>query len=140
MMPFPLGRLLRGGLLIASLGTVACGAAASGARDGPSPEAVRAYIDAGLLAQAGLHAEAARRYDEAAAADPDTAEVWLAASRAWCQLGEWDAAAERAEKAVALAPDDVRAADALGQPIVAAGRLDVADRLYAAFTHKHPEA
>lgn len=124
---------------LAALALAACGARAPDAERAPSPAAMRPYTAAGLMSEAGDHAEAARLYDDAAAADPDSTVVWLAAARARGRLGEWDAAVERARKARALAPDSPATAEALGEALIAAGRHDEALALYAAFAEAHPE-
>lgn len=99
---------------------------------------MRPYTAAGLMTEAGDHAEAARLYDDAAAADPDSTVVWLAAARARARLGEWDAAVDRSRRARALS-DTPATTEALGEMLVAAGRYDEAAVLYEGFAEAHPE-
>lgn len=105
---------------------------------GPSPAAMRPYTAAGLMAEAGDHVEAARLYDDAAAADPESVVVWLSAADARAELEQWDAAVERARRARALAPRSARVADRLGALLVAAGRVDEAAALYAELADAQP--
>ncbi|MCB9545838.1 MAG: tetratricopeptide repeat protein [Myxococcales bacterium] len=114
-------RLLLGIALPASL--AGCG---SVQRAGPPPEAVRAYVDGGLLAQAGQLAEAAEAYDVATRLDPGSAEVWIAAALAREQLGQWEAMVERAQRAHAIAPMDPRPLKLLGRAHLARGELAAA--------------
>lgn len=139
----PTGTLLAG--LLAAL-LVGCGGGREAARGdgaakvdaGPSSEAVRAYIEAGMLARAGRLIDAADRYDEAAALDPESAQVWLAAARARARLAQWDAAAERAEKAWRLDPGSPGVRDELGRIYVAAERPDEARALYTRHLDANP--
>jgi len=123
-----------------SAALVGCGASPSDPERGPSAAAVRPYTAAGMMSESGNHEEAARLYDDAAAADPGSTEIWLSASRARMVLREWDAAAERARRAVDLAPRSARAADMLGRALVAAGRRDEARAVYDDLGERVPES
>ncbi len=136
--PARAGRLA--GFLFCFSTLIGCGGGATAVDRGPSPAAVRPYTAAGLMSESGNHAEAARLYDDAAAADPGSLEIWLAAARSRMALREWDAAVERAQRAVELAPAVPRASDMLGRALVAAGRRDEAAAVYDALAEQAPES
>lgn len=115
---------------------VACG---SVQLPGPSPEAVRAYTEAGLLSRTGQLAEAAEAYDRATELDPESVEVWLAAARAREQLGQWALMRERAERAHMLAPRDPRPLELLGRAHVARNELSRARLMYSRLTEVTPQ-
>ncbi|MCA9547532.1 MAG: tetratricopeptide repeat protein, partial [Myxococcales bacterium] len=94
-------------LVLLALWLWGCGAA--------PPSASALHAQAGLKAQAGDLPGAAALYDRACEADPDQPAVWLAAADAWRRLGDWAKAAERAETATALAPEDPEPVAALAQ-------------------------
>lgn len=127
-----------GALLL--LVTAGCGARQADAERGPSPAAVRPYTAAGLMSESGNHAEAARLYDDAAAADPGSTEIWLAAARARVALQEWEAAAERARRAVELAPDAPRVVDMLGRALAGGGQLEAAEAVYVDLAERAPDS
>ena len=113
-------RAVRRTILPACLILAACGSVQV---PGPSPEAVRAYTEAGLLSRMGQYTDAAEAYDRAAELDPDSIEVWLAAARAREQLGQWDRMRERAERAHEIAPRDPRPLELLGRAHIARNEL-----------------
>lgn len=115
---------------------VACGSVQV---PGPSPEAVRAYTEAGLLSRTGRHAEAAEAYDLAASLDPESVEVWLAAARAREQLGQWGLMRERAERAHEVAPRDPRPLLLLGRAHLSLKELSRARLVFSRLTEVAPE-
>lgn len=127
-------------LILLSATLLACGARPVEPERGPSAAAVRPYTAAGMMTEAGNHEEAARLYDDAAAADPGSTEIWLAAARARISLQQWDEAVTRARRAVDLAPSSARAADMLGRALVAAGRSDEAAAVYDELGERAPES
>ncbi len=120
-------RVLAGLLLAALLG---CGGAPRSDDGAASPDAVKAYVDASMLARAGRLLDAAERYDAATALDPKSAQVWMAAARVRARLSQWDEAAARAEQAGALDPTNPQIRDELGRIYLAAQRTDEARTLY----------
>lgn len=134
------GAFFAGALWALSLPLTGCGARPADPERGPSPAAVRPYTAAGLMSEAGDHAEAARLYDDAAAADPGSTEIWLAAARARAALGEWEAAVERARRAAELAPASPRVVDVLGRALASAGRADEAEAAYAELATLAPDS
>ena len=123
--------------LAAALTLIGCGGAPS--QPGPSPDSMRAYTEAAFLSRAGRTDEAADAFDAAAAQDPTSAEIWLAAARARLQLGQTDAAAKRAEKARQLDPQSPRILLFMARLEDARGELGGARTLYAMLTRHHPE-
>ncbi|MCB9534816.1 MAG: tetratricopeptide repeat protein [Myxococcales bacterium] len=137
------GRPLRRSGPLAALGLAlaltGCGASPAAPAGQPDAAAFRAFTEAGLLERQGRLHDAARRYDEATALDPDAPSMWLAAARAHARLGQWAEAAERARRAHALAPEDPDAAAALGEALVAQGQLEAARAFYAESLEAHPD-
>lgn len=131
---------LGAGIFLLVFATVGCGARPAEQERGPSPAAVRPYTAAGLMSESGNHAEAARLYDDAAAADPGSTEIWLAASKARIALEQWDEAVERARRAVDLAPRSPRVVDQLGRSLAGGGQLDEAEAVYTDLAARVPES
>lgn len=129
-----------GALYVLLVAVAGCGARPTDPDRGPSEAALRPYSAAGLMAESGNHADAARLYDDAASVDPGSVRVWLAAARARMALEEWDAAAERARRAVELAPASPDASDVLGRALASAGRGDEARAVYDALADRAPES
>lgn len=118
---------------------ILAGCGATRPASGPPPESVRAYTEATLAAQAGDHTTAARLYDDAADADPGSADAWLAAARARLHLGQLDAAHVRAERARALDPHARQVTVFLARLDLARGELSDARARYAQLTERHPD-
>jgi len=75
----------------------------------PSEEGVRRYLSARLLEQAGQLSEALGEYYRALALDPLATDLLVRISQVCAQLGDHARSLEFAERALAHAPDDVRA-------------------------------
>lgn len=121
-------------------------AAATPAAAVPAAAATLAADAAALLAageeefRAGRHQAAAARFRQVLAGAPDHARARNDLACALWELGERTAALAELEQARAAAPDDRDVAWNLGQFLGALGREDEAQRLYAAFLARHPEA
>jgi len=125
-------------LILAASMLVGCGAVQS---SGPSPDALRAYAEAGVLAEQGDIDGAAAAYDRAAESDPDVAETWVAAARMRIKLRQWPEAVQRAERAHLIAPNDALVVGVLGDALLGAERLEDAAALYQGYlTHAHDNA
>ncbi len=121
-------RVPRGALSLLLLS--ACGGVPAPPPAGPSPEAVQTYTHAAVLLNSGRVEEAAKGFDEAAALDPASAEVWVAAARARLRLSEWPAAIERARSALKAEADVEGAYEVLGEALLSSGRFDEAKALF----------
>jgi len=106
---------------------------------GPTPEAVRAYAEAGILSRSGHPEDAAVLFDRATELDPESVEVWLAAARAHADLGHWPQVRSRAERARALAPQDPRPLELLGRSELALGALPAARLVFIQLTELVPQ-
>ncbi len=124
-------------VLLAAAALIGCGSVQS---LGPSPDALRAYAEAGVLAEQGDIDGAADAYDRAAEADPEVAETWVAAARMRVRLRQWPEAVERAEQAHTLAPADEQVISVLGDALLGAERIDDAAALYDAHLMGHPKS
>lgn len=100
---------------------------------------MRAYAEAAFLMRAGRLDEAAEAYDAAAAHDPTSAEIWLAAAQTRLQLGQTEAAVHRAERARRIEPQSPRILVFMARLEEARGELSGARALYATLTRHHPE-
>ena len=124
-------------LIVGATVLVACGSVNS---TSPSPSALRAYAEAGVLAEQGDLDGAALAYDAAAEADPQAVEAWVAAARVRNRLRQWTLGLERAERAHHLAPDDPFVVSVLGDALLGAERVDDAAALYADYAARHPDS
>lgn len=113
-----------------------CGSVAP---SGPSPDALKAYAEAGVLAEQGNIDGAAEAYDRATRADPHVAETWLAAAKMRIRLRQWSEAVTRAERAHLIAPNDAVVIGVLGDALLGAERLDDAAALYQGYLASHPQ-
>ena len=121
--------------------------AASAPVDATPPAAATLAADAAALLaageeefRAGRHQAAAARFRQVLAGAPDHARARNDLACALWELGERTAALAELERARAAAPDDRDVVWNLGQFLGALGREDEAQRLYAAFLARHPEA
>ena len=122
-------------LIVGGAALVACGSVKS---TSPSPSALRAYTEAGVLAEQGDLDGAALAYDAAVEADTQAVEAWVAAARIRIRLRQWALGVERAERAHQLAPDDPFVVSVLGDALLGADRVDDAAALYDDYVTRHP--
>lgn len=81
-----------------------------------------------------------RRAGSPAPATPATAAAWCEKARAELAAGEADVALASAEHALALAPDDLRAATLRADTLFFLGDIDAAAAAYRAVIARHPAA
>ena len=79
------------------------------------------------LVAEGKLAEAAQKYEEAIALDPDFADAWQGLALAMNELGDHPRAIEAGKKLCALQPDDVLAYTTLSRIYQAAGMIAEAE-------------
>ena len=80
------------------------------------------YAKAGLLAEAGEHARAAREYEEALSLRPRDYVIWVELGREKEEAGDTEGALAALREAVGLAPFYARPRWQLGQALLRAGR------------------